>query len=168
MGKTSIRRKYFGDHFVKDHLSTLGADFAVKRIDVSAETTLEVQIWDLAGQKGFHNLRQRFFRGASVALLIFDLTDSETLYKLKDWLKQIWDVIEQKDIPLAFIGNKRDLPDIVITEDIVRNFITEIRQENKLSDDTWIEYFETSAKTGENVLECFTAIGNAFIAKVEK
>ena len=56
VGKTSIRRNYMGESFISDHLSTLGADFAVKRIDILDDVVLELQIWDLAGQPGFENL----------------------------------------------------------------------------------------------------------------
>jgi len=64
VGKTSIRRRYLGKGFEREHLTTLGADFAAttKTID---NYQIKYQIWDLAGQPMFKNVLPRFF-GCSI------------------------------------------------------------------------------------------------------
>jgi len=167
VGKTSIRRSYFGDSFLKDHLSTLGADFAVKRVKIDEQTTMELQIWDLAGQEGFSNLRQRFFKGASSAMMVFDITRRDTFDKLEYWFKQLWEGRKSKLLPIAIIGNKNDLQIREVSREEVMAYIDKLRTENDIGDE-WIEYFETSAKTGENIEECFQGVSQALLDKMNK
>lgn len=161
VGKTSIRRSYMGEGFIADHLSTLGADFSVQKIDLNPDLTLELQIWDLAGQSGFESLRQRFFQGASCCFMIFDLTNKASFNELSDWLNQIWKEQDKYQIPLLIIGNKNDLPESTreVDDEDVEQFINDLREEHGL-DDLYINYIRTSAKTGENIEEAFIAMSN--------
>ena len=164
VGKTSIRRSYFGETFISDHLSTLGADFAVKRVDVNDDVVLELQIWDLAGQPGFENLRQRFFKGAAAAFMVFDLTRRETFEQLDNWFEQLWRSQKSKRMPIAILGNKYDLDSHEVTEDEVNSYMDRLRQENDLGD-SYLAYFTTSAKTGENIQTVFQEISEALYDK---
>jgi small GTP-binding protein len=166
VGKTSIRRSYFGDNFIRDHLSTLGADFAVKRVKINSNTTMELQIWDLAGQEGFQNLRQRFFKGASSAMMVFDITRMDTFNKLDNWFEQLWMGKETKSMPIAILGNKNDLEERAVTREDVMSYIEKLREKHGLQNE-WIEYYETSALTGENIEECFQAVSHALMEKMD-
>ena len=46
VGKTSIRKRYLGEGFQKEHLATLGADFAATTRYVD-DYKIKYQIWDL-------------------------------------------------------------------------------------------------------------------------
>ena len=48
VGKTSIRQRYLGKGFQKEHLTTLGAYFAAITKEVD-DFQIKYQIWDLAG-----------------------------------------------------------------------------------------------------------------------
>ncbi len=163
VGKTSIRRKYFGERFLKEHLATLGADFNIKRLTLDENNTLELQIWDIAGQTNFQGLRKRFFRGATCAFMIFDLTRKDTFYKLEKWINEVWDVNKSKEMPIAIIGNKMDLETPEVKMEDVLQFLNKIRSENDLSDSTFLKYYETSAMTGENINICFEEMAKAVI-----
>ncbi|MHA2249803.1 MAG: Rab family GTPase [Candidatus Kariarchaeaceae archaeon] len=164
VGKTSIRRSYMGESFVQDHLSTLGADFAVNRVSVTEDIVLELQIWDLAGQPGFENLRQRFFKGAAAAMMVFDLTRPETFTNLDSWFEQLWrgSTMEgvHKQMPIALLGNKNDLDNHKVDEQEVIDYIARLRDEHGL-DNCYVSYFSTSAKTGVNIEQCFQEISKA-------
>ena len=164
VGKTSIRRSYFGETFISDHLSTLGADFAVKRVEIKEDVVLELQIWDLAGQPGFENLRQRFFKGAAAAFMVFDLTRRETFDALDNWFEQLWRGQTSKRMPIAILGNKIDLEGHEVTEDEVHAYIEKLRKEHDLGD-SYLSYFTTSAKTGENIQTVFQEISQALYEK---
>ena len=165
VGKTSIRRSYFGETFISDHLSTLGADFAVKRVDISDEVVLELQIWDLAGQPGFENLRQRFFKGAAAAFMVFDLTRRETFESLDNWFEQLWrSQKNNKRMPIAILGNKIDLDNHEVSEKEVHEYMAKLRSDHDLGD-TYLSYFTTSAKTGENIQTAFQEISHALYKK---
>lgn len=160
VGKTSVRRRYMGETFIQDHLSTLGADFSVNKVDLNEDTIIELQIWDLAGQPGFESLRQRFFKGTSAALMVFDLERPETFKELDSWFEQLWRQMDEKSMPIAILGNKVDLNNNHITEDQVKEYIANLKVEHGI-EDAHITYMTTSAKTGENINECFYEIANA-------
>lgn len=166
VGKTSIRRRYMGETFIQDHLSTLGADFSVNKVDLNEDTIIELQIWDLAGQPGFESLRQRFFKGTSAALMVFDLERPETFKELDSWFEQLWRGMDQKSMPIAILGNKVDLSNNQVTDDEVRDYIARLKTENGI-EDAPIRYITTSAKTGENINECFYQIANALYDRLK-
>lgn len=155
-----------GETFIKDHLSTLGADFAVNRVPVLDNVVLELQIWDLAGQPGFENLRQRFFKGAAAAMMVFDLTRPETFENLKSWFEQLWRGQESKVMPIALLGNKSDLDDHKIDEATIQSYIADLRTTHGL-ENCYIDYFSTSAKTGINIETCFAEIAKALYADLK-
>ena len=74
VGKTTLRRRYLGEGFQSSYMMTIGADFAVKRVDIGGRQ-ITFQIWDLAGQQSFKLVRGSFYSGAFAALLCFDLTN---------------------------------------------------------------------------------------------
>lgn len=163
VGKTSIRRSYFGENFKEDHMSTLGADFSVKRIPHSKSTILEFQIWDLAGQMSFNPLRKRFFIGASALFLIFDLTDRKSFEELDGWFDDFWDSFDnRKDIPMTLIGNKDDLQNQKVTDEEMEEFWEKTKKKYPdISGKTHV--IKTSAKTGEHIEDAFSFMSGALI-----
>ncbi|MHA2275423.1 MAG: Rab family GTPase [Candidatus Kariarchaeaceae archaeon] len=135
VGKTSIRRNYMGETFVEDHITTIGAGFAVKRIPLDEDKLLELQVWDLAGQSGMDVLLQRYIMGSHAAFIVFDLSLRETFDNIDNWLEQLFLNLEDI-IPIIILGNKNDLETFTVTE-------TEIQ-----------EY----AKTGDNIENAFNEL----------
>ena len=56
VGKTSLRRNYLGKSFRENYLMTIGADFSVKQVPYE-DYIVSLQIWDLAGQPRFSEVR---------------------------------------------------------------------------------------------------------------
>lgn len=166
VGKTSIRRSFMGESFIQDHLSTLGADFSVNRVDIG-EAIIELQIWDLAGQPGFENLRQRFFKGASAALMVFDLTRPETFEELASWFEQLWRGQDSKLMPISILGNKVDLDNSQVTSTQISDYLEKLKSENNLGD-SYLSYFTTSAKTGVNIEQVFNEISRALFNELKE
>lgn len=54
-GKTSVINRFARNKFSKDYQTTIGVDFALKRVKVGS-TELNVQLWDIAGQERFAGL----------------------------------------------------------------------------------------------------------------
>ena len=103
VGKTSLRKRYFGEGFKETYMPTLGADFALRRKENSV-----IQIWDLAGQYIYRRLRKGYYQGAHGAILVFDVLRDETFMNLNKWLDEIHH-FNGKMMPLVIIGNKIDL-----------------------------------------------------------
>ena len=130
-----------GESFIQDHLSTLGADFSVNKVELDDGIVLELQIWDLAGQPGFENLRQRFFKGTSAALMVFDQTRMETFTELDSWFEQLWRGLPNKVMPIAILGNKNDLPDCQVSDEQVKEYVSKLAAEHGLNE-SYISYLK--------------------------
>jgi Ras-related protein Rab-21 len=71
-------------------------------------TTVNLSIWDTAGQERFHALGPIYYRDASGALLVYDITDAESFNKVKNWVKELKKIVGN-DIIIVIAGNKIDL-----------------------------------------------------------
>ena len=90
VGKTSLKRKYIGKGFPSDYLPTLGSDFVIKKVQINSNSIsreIKFQIWDIAGQPSFKQIRARYYNQAIGALLVFDVTRPDTLYNLEKWIE---------------------------------------------------------------------------------
>ena len=164
VGKTSIRQRYLGKGFQKEHLTTLGADFAAITKEVD-DFQIKYQIWDLAGQPMFKNVRPRFFKGCFGSLAVFDVTRRETFLNLSNWIEELYQFSGRGIIPVIILANKIDLVDeqeVTIKE--VQKFVDEL---NKKTKEHSIENFflETSALTGLNIDKAFEIIGQYIVER---
>ena len=148
VGKTSLRRSYLGEKFDTNYLSTIGADFSYKQIEIE-EGKVNIAIWDLAGQILFRNVSPQYFRGAAGAMVVYDVTQEESYARVTDWVQKY---VTQSDIsngPVLIIGNKTDL---LSDEDEQKSSEQQIELTVKLKNDfpnvTQFMSIRTAAKSG--------------------
>jgi small GTP-binding protein len=122
------------------------AAFMTKEVPLT-DATIKFEIWDTAGQERYHSLAPMYYRGAAAAVIVFDLTEPASFERAKAWVSELRHSGEGECV-LALAGNKCDLPDRKIDLDEVREYA----RENK------VVFFETSAKSGKNIAEMFTAL----------
>ncbi len=104
-----------------------------------------LQIWDTAGQERYHCLNYTYYKEANAALLVYDITDTESFVKVKAWIKELHKFMEE-DAIIVTVGNKIDLNKLrVITP----------QEENEFAGQIGAHLFNTSAKTGRHVEEPF-------------
>ena len=146
VGKTAMTTRFTQNFFEADYKRTIGADFAVKRMDIpDIDSHLTLQCWDLAGQPRFEFVRQGFYRGARGGLLLYDVTRRRTFLNIDRWKEEAF-VNIGKEIPIVLVANKIDLVDsrVVIEKD-----------GKAYAKEHGFIYVESSALTGENVEEAY-------------
>lgn len=151
VGKTSLVTKFATKKFEKKYLPTVGVNIVKKKLDMEIDDKqLEVNlmIWDIAGQPQFYMLHKPYFNGADGMLLAFDVTRSSTFSNIKNWYKTAVKYGLSR-IPRLLIGNKVDLKE---ERKIIRPMATHLAEELNAT------FFETSAKTGQNVDKIFRKI----------
>lgn len=145
MGKTSIVRRYTENAFSDKEVSTVqGNMFNKKKLQIN-DKMYSISVWDTAGQERFHALGPIYYRDANGALLVFDLTDADTLQKVKVWIKELKQVVGE-DIALVVAGNKCDLE---------KNRQVAADEAIKYCKQVGAEFVETSAKSGKGVQDAF-------------
>ena len=148
VGKTSIRRRYLGETTLKEYIYTIGADFATKRIKLSDNLTVQYQIFDLAGQQKFDKVRATFYSGAQAAILVYDITDNDSLLNLPKWVKEAKRNCDESLQTFVVVGNKIDLKEKKKSDDeFLKKFIEDLSKEMNHG----ILHINTSALTGENI-----------------
>ncbi|MFW9904309.1 MAG: Rab family GTPase [Candidatus Thorarchaeota archaeon] len=165
VGKTSLRNSYLGRGFDTDYVPTIGTDFVSKQVILthgSEPKKIRFQIWDLAGQPTFRSVRALYFKYAVGAFLVYDITRPDTLFSLDKWMNELSKHSGSSDISVIVLGNKSDLQnesnDRVKSEEARRYISRElIVKFDNINEN--VAYFETSAKTGENVNETFYELG---------
>ncbi|EQK99511.1 secretion-related small GTPase [Ophiocordyceps sinensis CO18] len=140
------------DQFDSFRESTIGAAFLTQTISLDENTTVKFEIWDTAGQERYKSLAPMYYRNANCAVVVYDITQSSSLDKAKAWVKELQRQANE-NIIIALAGNKLDL----VTEQPDKRVIPRTEAE-AYAREAGLLFFETSAKTAENVRDLFTAI----------
>ena len=151
VGKTSLRKTYLGEGFSSEYLLTLGADFAMKTIQLDGKT-IKFQIWDLSGQLRFSQVRKGYYAGCYGGILVFDRTRPDSLENTMHWLNELWKNSGKGPIPFIILGNKSDLVDGTLKIDRkAALWAKTFTEETKPLKGFEVQYIQTSAKSGQNV-----------------
>jgi small GTP-binding protein len=142
VGKTSLLSRYSKGVFNTSYLATVGLDNFTKD-EVIDNKTVRIKIWDTAGQEKFQSLTKGFFRNAQGIMVVYDVTNVETYENLKYWTQSIKTHMgsDIDKISVIVIGNKIDSNEREVNKQEAEIYCSELGY----------PYFETSAKTGENV-----------------
>lgn len=142
VGKTSIVARYTTDNFVNNTPPTVGVSTANINIKVKNDT-VELSIWDTAGQEKFRSLVPLYTRHASLLFLVFDMSSSTSFAGVEPWIEKLHDSMGVR-CPIFLCGNKCDL-----TGQVSKQNVEELAEKHKL------RVFYTSAVTGEGIKEMF-------------
>ena len=82
-GKSSILNRYKNDEFIDYSVSTIGVDFVTKTINKDDNKYI-LNMWDTSGQEKFNSIITSYYRNIIVALLVFDLSNTESFLNLKN------------------------------------------------------------------------------------
>ena len=154
VGKTTLVKKYTTGSFQKEYISTLGTQFSNYEEMIEGKQ-IQLLIWDIAGQETFKIMRRKFYTGSSGAIIVFSHAPDElkSFTNLEKWIDELKEFCG--DIPIAIFGNKIDLineNELISNEDKVRS---DFNVGKFVNEHDIIEYFKTSALTGQGVIEAF-------------
>ncbi|KAH9898543.1 ras-domain-containing protein [Cubamyces lactineus] len=181
VGKSSIVLRFVSNEFQPNKEPTIGAAFLTQKCRLE-DRVLRYEIWDTAGQERFHSLAPMYYRNAQAAVVVYDVTKASSLEKAKTWVKELQRQANP-NIVIALAGNKIDLvtpsadssapaaesedeaDDATATpgETTASGEPESLRQVPRDEAEAYAQeagllFFETSAKTGEGVVEIFTEI----------
>ncbi|KAL2160242.1 hypothetical protein VTH06DRAFT_1415 [Thermothelomyces fergusii] len=146
-----------------------------------AQKHMKLSLWDTAGQETYKSVTRSYFRGASGALLVFDLTRKSTFQHATDWLNDLRQIAEP-DIVVVLVGNKADLvspdpPPSSSSSPSPSFFFPLPRPTTAIcrgrGGGEWarrngvLEYVETSAKSGENVEMAFMRVAERIFQNIQ-
>jgi small GTP-binding protein len=158
VGKSSLLRRYTENAFDEEYKQTIGTTFATKDVDVKDSDgdvrKVRLNVWDMGGQSTYRELRRQFMKGASAAIIVYDVTRPETFMAMNNWFESFKEVCPES--PVLISANKVDLE----AERMVPS-----EPGRMLRDWFQADYFETSAKTGDEVVNVFSRTAEVVLTK---
>lgn len=147
VGKTSLIRRFIEGVFEDKYLSTIGTKVSRKSLTID-DIALTLLIWDLAGGEKFSRVMHSYYRGASGAILVCDVTRVETMTIVEQYASDFCCI--NPGVPFIIVGNKVDLVEQRTVPDA---------QLDEIAAQLNAPWFASSAKTGVNVETVFQTLG---------
>ena len=157
VGKSCLISRFINNTFLSNFVPTMGGCFSTKELcfDEFNKKRIRLEVWDTAGQEKYRSIAKMFYKEASVAILVYDITREESFLELKNfWYKEVRDNADN-NIIIAIVGNKKDLYEY--EEVNMKEIAMFAKNEGAI-------FTETSAKEGNGVEELFRLIGLKLIS----
>jgi small GTP-binding protein len=148
VGKSCLASRFVRDEFFEFQEPTIGAAFMTQTVLLD-DCTVKFEIWDTAGQERYRSLAPMYYRGAAVAIAVYDITNKDSFRGAQTWVRELQNR-GGSDMIIVLVGNKSDLPESQ------RKVTGEKAQ--KYSEEVGIIHIETSAKNSNNVNQLFIDI----------
>jgi len=146
VGKTSLIKRYTEGYFTPNYKLTIGVDFAVKVVDWDDNTTISLQLWDVAGHERYGTMTSVYYKYAIAAIIVFDVSRPATFDTVLKWRADVNSKVmlpnTKEPIPTLLLANKCDIPGVVIDKEALDKFVKE---------NGFIGWFETSAQQNTNI-----------------
>ena len=144
VGKSNLLLRYAHGQFRPDYQLTIGVEFGAKNIKIK-DKIYRIQIWDTAGTESFRSVTRGYYKSSVCALVVYDIANRESFNNINDWIEDCKNQ-SPKTIFMVLVGNKSDLSE--------KRRVT-IEEGQQMAKNHNLLFFETSAKTGENVDKIF-------------
>ena len=144
VGKSNLLLRFIHDDFKIEYQSTIGVEFDAKNLNIKNKI-FRLQIWDSAGQETYRSITRAYYKNCVCAILVYDISNRESFENISQWVNHCIENSPKK-VFMILVGNKCDL---IESRQIPFEKGKEMAEKNNMM------FFETSAKTGENVERIF-------------
>lgn len=155
IGKSSIINRFVYDRFYSTNIPSIGPSLFTKDIKIG-DHTVYIKIVDTAGQEKYRSLSVAEYRDTDGFILVYDVTDQESLGHIDKWIAFINDTLSCGR-PMILFGNKMDLNHQHIMES----------EGQRIADQYKIPFALTSAKTGDKINEAIQDFAKSLLSKVK-
>ena len=164
VGKTAIAKRYVNNKFDEsDNIVTLGGAQFQCSADLTSGGKFTFDLWDTGGTDKYDSITKSYYRNATAAIFVYDITQESTIEEAKKWIEQLSNERETKDMVLAVVANKIDL---IKTDGKDSKEIKEAREKGqKCAADGGMLYAQTSAKEGIGIQDLFRNIADSIVTK---
>jgi len=143
VGKTNLESYYYNGKFTSEYEPTQGSRFRFKKVQIR-NTTYRVLIYDTRGEKTSNEFPKPFYEKRACAFVVYDISNKASFNNVSTWIEKCSK--ESSKTIFVLVGNKSDLAD---------KRQVSIEEGQELAEKYGMKFYETSAKTGENVNEIF-------------
>ena len=144
VGKSNLLLRFAQNDFKMEYQLTIGVEFGAKNLEINNKK-YRLQIWDTAGQENYRSITRAYYKNSVCAILVYDITNRDSFEHISTWIE---DCLAQspKTVFMVLVGNKSDLSD---------KRRVSFEEGQQMAKNHNLLFFETSAKTGENVDKIF-------------
>ena len=92
VGKTSINKRFIENTFSDSEIPSSSASFLIKEVEFDEynDQKIKLKIWDTCGQEKYRSLGKIFYKGATAAILVYEIINENSFQELKKfWYPQI-------------------------------------------------------------------------------
>ena len=148
VGKTSLSLSLTKNKFDDSLLTTVGKESYMYQTNLHGHN-VKMKIWDTAGQERFKSMSVGVIKTVDGLVLVYSITSKVSFKNLESWMKSLQDIADLSTKPVIIVGNKCDL-----------NEMRQVTYEEgeQYAKKLGYHFYETSAKTGENLKEAFDDI----------
>jgi small GTP-binding protein len=143
VGKTRLIRRYIDNSFSDSYLTTIGVKISKKQLRIN-DIECEILIWDIEGATPIKKIPHSYFKGASGAIFVCDVSRGDTIDDLYEHINSFLIVNPNAKYVIAY--NKVDLLSTGQKESLAiklsgNEFMTSAKDDNNVT-----KLFETLAK----------------------
>ena len=157
VGKSNLLLRYTHGEFREEYQLTIGVEFGSKNLVIN-NNIYRIQIWDTAGQENFRSITRSYYKNSACALIVYDITRRLSFESLSDWIEDCKNS-SPKTVVMVLVGNKCDL---------AQNREVNEEEGREFAEKHGMLFFETSAKTGQNVEEVFKQSATLIAKKIKE
>lgn len=148
-GRTSMINRFCGYMLENEIIrATTAVNFAMKPMVID-RTPIELRIWDCTGCELCVPMYRVYLRGTAAVMFVYDITRN-TFDQVDQYVELCGEL--KVNVPFVLAGNKLDTAD--------HRQVSEEEGRQKAAS-LGASFFETSARSGENIDKCFGALALA-------